>query len=97
MTTLDIFAPTGATEILQLHAPRLKSLEGKTIGFISNDEWQAHRILPLVTELMQKQFDGLKTIPYTKFSIGNMNIDSDETVEHAKKLCVDAVIIGNAA
>ena len=97
MTTLEVFAPTGATEILQLHAPRLKSLEGKTIGFISNDGWQAHRTLPLVAELMQKQYDDLKTIPYTKFPVGNLNIDSDETVEQAKKLGVDAVVIGNAA
>lgn len=97
MTILEVFAPTGSTEILQLHAPRLKTLTGKTIGFISNDDWQAHRTLPAVAESMQKQFHGLKIIPYTRFPFGNRKIDSDETVEQAKSLGVDAVVIGNAA
>ena len=97
MTTLEVFVPSGATEILQLHAPRLKSLNGKTVGFVSNDQWQAPRTLPLVAELMEREVDNLKTIPYTEFPIGNLNIDSDETIEHAKKLGVDAIVIGNAA
>ena len=97
MTTLDVFDPSGATDVLQLHAPRLKSLEGKTIGFVSNDDWQAHRTLPLVAELFEKNFSGLKTVPYTEFPLGNFNIDNDKTVERAKKMGVDAVVVGNAA
>lgn len=97
MTTLEVYNPCGATEILQLHAPRLNSLDGKTIGFVSNDAWQAHRILPLIAELMEHEFNGLKTIPYTEFPIGNLNIDSDQTIEQAKKRGVDAVVIGSAA
>jgi hypothetical protein len=97
MTTLEVFDPSGATEILQLHAPRHNSLDGKTIGYVSNDEWQAHRILPLIAELMENEFNGLKTIHYTEFPIGNLNIDSDQTIEQAKKRGVDAVVIGNAA
>lgn len=97
MTVLEVFDPSGATDILQLHAPRLKSLEGKTVGFVSNDEWQSHRTLPLVADLFERQFKHIKTVPYTEFPIGNVNIDSDDTVERAKTLGVDAVVIGNAA
>ena len=47
MDALEVFDPSGAIEVTQLHAPRLDNLNGKTIGFISNDMWQAHRMLPL--------------------------------------------------
>ena len=97
MTTLDIFDPSGATDILQLHAPRLNNLEGKTIGFVSNDDWQAHRTLPLVAELFEKKFGGLKVVPPNEFPLGNFNIDNDKTVERAKEMGVDAVVVGNAA
>ena len=50
MDALEVFDPSGSTEVTQLHAPRLNSLDGKTIGFISNDMWQAHRMLPMLRD-----------------------------------------------
>ncbi len=97
MTNLDVFDPTGAIEITQLHAARLDGLDGKRVGIISNDEWQAHRTLPLVTEILQRDFADVEIVPPDQFPFGNDEIDSDDTVVAAKNNKVDAIIMGNAA
>ena len=97
MHTLEVFDPSGATEVLRLHAPRLESLEGKKIGFISNDEWQAHRMLPLIADRIQKKFSNVEILPYPEFPTGNMMIGNDETIQRLKELEIDAVVVGNAS
>ncbi len=97
MHTLEVFDPSGATEVLRLHASRLDSLNGKKIGFVSNDEWQAHRMLPLVADYFSEKFDDVEIVPYSEFPIGNMKIGNDETVQRIKESGVDAVVIGNAS
>ncbi|HAA93590.1 MAG TPA: hypothetical protein DCE33_14165 [Rhodospirillaceae bacterium] len=97
MTELEVFDPTGAIEITQLHAARLDGLDGKKVGIVSNDEWQAHRTLPLVEELLRANFPGIDIVPAEKFPLRNEVIDSDELVEAVRAQKVDAVIMGNAA
>ena len=97
MHTLEVFDPSGATEVLRLHAPRLDSLEGKKIGFISNDEWQAHRMLPLIADAIKEKFNNTEVIPFSEFPVGNSEIQLDKTVQRAKELGIDAAVIGNAA
>jgi hypothetical protein len=94
---LEMFDPRGATEVSQLHAPRLDSLDGKTIAFLSNDMWQAHRSLPLLADLISKSRRNVVVIPATEFARGNSNIDSESIVEALRARGVDAVIVGNAA
>src|SRR5262245_4780473 len=36
MVRLEFFDPSGSIEVTQPHAPRLTTLEGKRIGFVSN-------------------------------------------------------------
>ena len=97
MHSLDVFDPSGATEIICLHASRLDSLEGKTVAMLSNDSWQAHRMLPMLREMLEARFDGIRVIPETEFPMGNVPIDREETVDRVAARGVDAVIIGNAA
>ena len=97
METLDVFSPEGATEITRLHAPRLDTLDGKTIAFLSNDSWQAHRTLPLIQELLQGRYPKAKFISASEFPMGNKAIDADDTVERLQERGVEAVIVGNAA
>ena len=97
MSTLEVFDPSGATEISQLHAQRLDTLEGKTIGFLSNDMWQAHRMLPLVREWLDAQYTQVELVDEHEFPIGNTQIDSEHAVDQLVARGVDAVIIGNAA
>ena len=53
MTTLEFHDPSGGIEVKQPHAPRLAALEGKRIGFVSNEQWQAYRMLPMLKSLLE--------------------------------------------
>lgn len=97
MQTLEIFDPSGATEITRLHAPRLASLEGKTVAMLSDDMWQSHRMLPLLREMLEGRFANITVIPETEFPMGNSAIDRDETADMFVERGVDAVIVGNAS
>ena len=97
MQTLEIFDPSGATEISRLHAARLPSLEGKTIAMLSDDMWQSHRMLPLLRELLENQYDNITVIPETEFPMGNTAMDTDAMADMMVQRGVDAVIVGNAS
>ena len=97
MDALEIFDPTGATEVISLHAPRIDTLAGKTVAFLSDDMWQAHRMLPLVREKLQEKYPDAIFIPETAFPMGTQQIDSDETVDMIAARGADAVIVGNAS
>ena len=97
MQTLEIFDPSGATEITRLHAARIGSLDGKTVGLLSDDMWQAHRMMPLLKEMLEAQYDDITVIPETDFPMGNTAIDRDETADMMVARGVDAVIVGNAS
>ena len=94
---MEIYDPSGATEITELHAPRLETLNGKKVALLSNDSWQAHRTLPLVGEMIKADYPSAEIVGYEEFPIGNAVIDADGTVARAKELGVDAVVVGNAA
>ena len=97
MVTLEFHDPSGTLEVTQRHAPRLASLEGKRIGFVSNEQWQAYRMLPLLKELLEADFPGIEVLPIETFPQGNALIGNAETAALVKKSGVDAVIVANAA
>ncbi len=97
MTRLEFYDPSGALEVSQPHAPRLATLEGKRIGFVSNEQWQAYRMLPALKEMLEKDFADVTVLPIDSFPQGNALIGNEETAAQVKKSGVDAVIVGNAA
>ena len=97
MITLEFYNPSGTLEMTQRHAPRLASLEGRRIGFVRNELWQAHRMLPMLKEMLEADFPGVEVLPLDAFPQGNAVIDTDEIAALVKKSGADAVIIGNAA
>jgi hypothetical protein len=97
MVTLEFHDPSGAIEVTQRHAPRVAGLAGKRIGFVSNEQWQAYRMLPLLKSLLESDFAGIEVMPIDAFPQGNAVIGSEETAALVKASGVDAVIIGNAA
>jgi len=97
MVTLEFYDPSGVVEVKQSHAPRIATLEGKRIGFVSNEQWQAFRMLPRLKALLEADFRGIEVLPIDAFPQGNALIGSEETAELVKASGVDAVIIGNAA
>ncbi len=97
MDALEVFDPSGATEVTKLHAPRIDNLDDKTIGFISNDMWQAHRMLPLLREWLSENHPSSTLLPESEFPMGNTLMDTEEAVDLLEARGVDAVIIGNAS
>ena len=97
MVTLEFHDPSGRLEARQPHAARLASLEGKRIGFVSNEQWQAYRMLPLLKTLLERDFAGIEVLPIDAYPQGNALIGTEETAAQVKQSGVDAVIIGNAA
>ena len=97
MVTLEFFDPAGAIEVKQRHARRLDSLAGKRIGFVTNEMWQSHRMLPMLKETLEADFPGTEVLPLDAFPQGNAVIGTADVAALVKKSGVDAVIIGNAA
>ena len=97
MVTLEFHDPCGPLEVTQQHAPRLDTLAGKRIGFVSNEQWQAFRMLPRLKALLEQDFEGIEVLPLDAFPQGNLLIGTEETADLVRKSGVDAVIVGNAA
>jgi len=97
MIKLEFHDPSGALEVTQAFAPRLDSLEGKRIGFVSNEQWQAFRMLPMLRDMLKADFPTAELLPIDAYPQGNVLIPTEETAKLVKKSGVDAVIIGNAA
>ena len=97
MVTLEFHDPSGTLEITQPFAPRLDTLEGKRIGFVSNEQWQAYRMLPALKEMLEADFPGVEVLPIDSFPQGNALIGTEETAAAVRKSGVDAVIVGNAS
>lgn len=97
MNRIDVFDPTGVTEVKQPHAPRLDTLAGKRIAFLTNEQWQAYFALPLVKSLIEQDHPGAEVLPLDTFPKGNDRIGLPATAALVKESGVDAVIIGNAA
>jgi hypothetical protein len=96
-TSLEFHDPSGAIEVKQPHAPRLATLEGKRLGFVSNEQWQAYRMLPLLKTMLETDFPSIEVLPIDAFPQGNAMIGSEDTAALVAQSGVDAVIIGNAA
>ncbi|MCH9670876.1 MAG: hypothetical protein K0U93_05445 [Gammaproteobacteria bacterium] len=93
----EVLDPTGATEITQLHAERLGSLDQKRIAFLSDDMWQAHRILPLIREHISTHYPNVSLVAETDLPMGNTAIDTDATADAIVAQGIDAVVVGNAS
>jgi hypothetical protein len=94
---IEFHDPTGTLEVTQSHAARIDSLAGKRIGFLSNEQWQAHRMLPLLKSLIERDFPGAEVLPLDRFPQGNAEIPKEATAALVKAAEVDAVIVGNAS
>jgi hypothetical protein len=97
MVRLEFYDPSGALRVTQPHAPRLPDLAGRRIGFVSNEQWQAYRMLPMLKAMLEEDFPGIEVLPVDAFPQGNALIGTEETARLVKKSGVDAVIVGNAA
>jgi hypothetical protein len=96
MTVID---PTSDYEVTSAFAPRLDTLNNKTIAFhaCAPTKWQPHRIFPYIQDKLSQKFTGMKFIPLTEFPQSQAGIDSADTAKSAKDKGANAVINGFAA
>ena len=83
-------------------APRLDSLDGKTIGEVWNGDFAGDLTFPIIRKLLHERFDDLKIVPYSEFPYSTIRgtpahqraIDEQTSALVIEKGC-DAVIAGN--
>jgi hypothetical protein len=96
--TIEVLDPSGAFEVTTLFAPRLDTLDGKTICFLSDDEWMSWRTFPLLEELLTQQYPTIKIIRETEFPTDGDHRypDFEAHPDILKEMGCDAAIVGNA-
>ncbi|MBX9902779.1 MAG: hypothetical protein K2Y31_00380 [Burkholderiales bacterium] len=97
MTTINFYDPCGPLEVSVPFAPRIDTLAGKRIGFVTNEQWQAFRMLPMLRDLIKADFPTAELLPIDAYPQGNVLIPTEDTARRVKESGVDAVIVGNAA
>jgi hypothetical protein len=80
-------------------APRLSTLEGKTIGQLWDDLFRGDEIFPILEEELLRRFPGVRFVRYDTF--GSTHGRDEQRVlaelpDRLKRLEVDAVISGMA-
>jgi hypothetical protein len=96
MVKLEFHDPSGCWKS-RSRTRRLDSLAGKRIGFVSNEQWQAYRMLPHAEGSAGSGLSRRHVLPMDAFPQGNAVIGEEETAQLVKASGVDAVIVGNAA
>ena len=97
MVRLEFHDPSGVLDAATPHAPRLASLAGKRIGMLSNGQWQAFRMLPMLKSMLEADFPGIEVVSEEHYPQGNAFIGGEDVALQVKQSGVDAVIVGNAA
>lgn len=97
MVDLEFYDPSGRLEITHQHAARLAGLNGKRIGMLSGEQWQAHRTLPMLKTMIEEDFPGAEVLPIETFPSGEHAVGAESTIRKVRDSGVDGVIIGNAA
>jgi len=61
-----VVSPIGESTVkITTMAPRLDTLDGKTVCMVWNNAFKADVTLPAIGEALRKQYPGVKIVPYT--------------------------------
>jgi hypothetical protein len=90
---MEVFDPTGATEVSAAFASRLDTLKDKKVAMLSNGMWQVDRMFDSLAATLKQRF------PSSSFTLipAREHIQSDETIDAIVREGYDAVVVGNAA
>ncbi len=105
MEKIEVVSPVGGEVVRQTTiAPRLADLAGKTVCEMWNGLFKGNFTFPVIRELLQEKYPGVKVIPYTEFPFFFGSDNPTSQVELARKMAAlakekgcDAVISGNGA
>ncbi len=100
----EVVSPLGEPVMTRITmAPRLNTLEGKTICEVWNGGFRGDESFPVIEKMLRERYPAVKLIPYTEFplvSIASLHPEKKEkTLEDLrakiKEKGCDAAIIGN--
>lgn len=105
MQRVQVISPAGIDRVERGSiVPRLRDLNGKTVGEIWNGVFRGDESFPIVRELLKKRFPGIKILPYTEFPFFPGDDRPTAQQELAKSIAAvardkgcDAIISGNGA
>lgn len=94
----NVYDPTGSIQVTQLFSPRLDSLEGKTIAFVSDDAWEDDRTFALIKQLFEERYPSVTIITQDNFisGIAAITAANNGIADKMLEMGVDAAIVGNA-
>jgi hypothetical protein len=97
----EAVSPLGTTTATMItQAPRLSTLQGKTICEISNHGFKSEVTFPVIEALLKKQYSDIKIVPYSEFpdafglSVNTKAQEKDLLALIKEKGC-DAILGGN--
>ncbi len=107
---VKVASPVGEATVKPVQpAPRLDTLDGKTICELSSNMYNAEISFPILREMLKSRYPGIKIVPYTEINEGlpegTVMTYSGKTSEQERKTSAvvalakekgcDAVIAGN--
>jgi hypothetical protein len=94
--SMEVYNPSGAVQVKQIHAPRLQQLQNMTICELSDHMWESHRTFPVIRGLLSRQFPEARIVPYTEMP-NAYGVDAEVLSKIIREKRCDGVIVGNAA
>jgi hypothetical protein len=100
---MEVISPLGGETVDgRAGAPRLETLNGKTIGEMWNGDFQGDFTFPVIRELLRERYQDVRVVPYSEFPYTTIRgtpshqreIDA-RMIALAKEKGCDAVIAGN--
>ncbi len=105
MSKIGVVSPVGLDAVKRSgSAPRLGSLNGKTIGEVWNGVFKGDQTFPIIRNLLLKKYPSIKIIPFSDFPHNSGSDNPSSQRELAKRIAAmakdkgcDAIISGNGA
>lgn len=96
----EVFRPVGEAASKTLRpAPRLDTLNGKTVCEVWNASYRGEITFPKIRELLRKKYPDVHIVPYSEFPLAR-HYDIDEILKELPQLLrqkgCDALISGNS-
>ncbi len=103
MERFEVISPVGGSFVDWKNiAPRLHTLQGKTIGETWNEDFKGDFMFPVYRELLKERYPGVKVVPYTEFPSSTLRGTPEYQRELARRIAAmakekgcDALISGN--
>ena len=95
--SFKVYDPSGAMQITQMFAPRLDTLEGKTIAFVADDSWEDARMFPIIKKYLEEKYHcTVFTSDNWPSGVDNLTKDNNGIPAMLHEKGVEGVIVGNA-